>query len=40
MAYTGGDILVDALVDWDVEYVFGIPGDGIKRDHGSLAHET
>ncbi len=30
MAYTGGDILVDALVDWDVEYVFGIPGDGIN----------
>jgi len=30
MARTGGEILVDALIDWGVEVVFGIPGDGIN----------
>jgi pyruvate dehydrogenase (quinone) len=28
MASTGGDILVDTLLDWGVEVVFGMPGDG------------
>lgn len=30
MAQTGGDVLVDTLIDWDVEVVFGLPGDGIN----------
>ncbi len=30
MAKTTGDLLVDKLVDWDVNVVFGIPGDGIN----------
>jgi pyruvate dehydrogenase (quinone)/pyruvate oxidase len=30
MAKTGGDILVENLIDWGVDTVFGIPGDGIN----------
>src|SRR6476469_6750588 len=30
MAQTAGDILVETLIDWGVEVVFGIPGDGIN----------
>ncbi|WP_414475092.1 thiamine pyrophosphate-dependent enzyme [Microvirga sp. M2] len=30
MAMTAGDILVETLIDWDVDMVFGIPGDGIN----------
>src|SRR5438105_1356938 len=30
MARTGGDILMETLLDWGVEVVFGIPGDGIN----------
>lgn len=30
MATTAGDILVDTLIDWGVDTVFGIPGDGIN----------
>jgi pyruvate dehydrogenase (quinone) len=30
MAQTAADVLVDALVDWGVELVFGLPGDGIN----------
>jgi pyruvate dehydrogenase (quinone)/pyruvate oxidase len=30
MARTTSDILVDALVDWGVEVIFGLPGDGIN----------
>ena len=30
MAQTGGDVLVDTLIDWGVEVVFGLPGDGIN----------
>ena len=30
MARTGGEVLVDALVDWGVDHVFGMPGDGIN----------
>jgi Thiamine pyrophosphate-requiring enzymes [acetolactate synthase, pyruvate dehydrogenase (cytochrome), glyoxylate carboligase, phosphonopyruvate decarboxylase] len=30
MASTASDILVDVLVDWGVDTVFGIPGDGIN----------
>ena len=30
MAQTAGDILVQTLIDWGVDVVFGIPGDGIN----------
>lgn len=30
MAKTGGDILVETLLDWGVEVIFGMPGDGIN----------
>src|SRR3954465_1531460 len=30
MARTGGDILIDALLEWGVDTVFGLPGDGIN----------
>src|SRR5438105_699548 len=29
-ARTGGDILIDTLLGWGVEVVFGLPGDGIN----------
>src|SRR5689334_19081539 len=27
---TASDILIETLIDWGVEFVFGIPGDGIN----------
>jgi hypothetical protein len=30
MATTAADILVNSLLEWDVDTVFGIPGDGIN----------
>ena len=30
MADTGGDILVETLIKWEVDTIFGIPGDGIN----------
>ena len=30
MAMTAGDILAETLIDWGVEVIFGIPGDGIN----------
>jgi pyruvate dehydrogenase (quinone)/pyruvate oxidase len=30
MADTGGDVLVERLIDWGVEVIFGLPGDGIN----------
>jgi pyruvate dehydrogenase (quinone) len=30
MAMTGGDILVETLIGWGVDTIFGIPGDGIN----------
>src|SRR5688572_30210093 len=36
MAKTGGDILVDTLIDWGVEVIFGLPGDGINGIMESL----
>jgi pyruvate dehydrogenase (quinone)/pyruvate oxidase len=30
MATTAGDVLVDTLLDWGVDTIFGIPGDGIN----------
>lgn len=29
-ARNGAEILVDALIDWDVDTIFGMPGDGIN----------
>ncbi|MFL5785271.1 MAG: thiamine pyrophosphate-dependent enzyme [Bacteriovoracaceae bacterium] len=28
--YTGGDSLIDTLIDWGVDTIFGLPGDGIN----------
>ncbi len=36
MAQTAADVLVAALIDWGVEVVFGIPGDGINGIMESL----
>lgn len=36
MAQTGGDILVETLVNWGVDIVFGLPGDGINGIMESL----
>src|SRR5439155_26746091 len=30
MAQTAADVLIETLLDWDVEVVFGLPGDGIN----------
>lgn len=30
MATTAADVLVDTLIDWDVDHIFGMPGDGIN----------
>src|SRR3954470_4354258 len=30
MAKTAGDVLVETLIDWGVDVIFGIPGDGIN----------
>src|ERR671926_871539 len=30
MATTASDVLVDTLIDWGVDTIFGIPGDGIN----------
>jgi pyruvate dehydrogenase (quinone)/pyruvate oxidase len=36
MAQTGGDILVESLIHWGVDTVFGLPGDGINGIMESL----
>src|SRR5437588_12975767 len=30
MAYTTSDLLVERLIDWGVDVIFGLPGDGIN----------
>ena len=30
MAKTASDVMVERLIDWGVETIFGIPGDGIN----------
>src|SRR2546421_9025266 len=30
MATTAADVLIDTLIDWGVEVIFGLPGDGIN----------
>ena len=36
MAETGGDVLIETLMDWGVEVIFGLPGDGINGIMESL----
>lgn len=36
MATTGADVLIDTLIDWGVEVIFGLPGDGIDGIMESL----
>jgi pyruvate dehydrogenase (quinone) len=36
MTKTGADLLLDALIDWGVEVIFGLPGDGINGIMESL----
>ena len=36
MGMTAGDVLVQTLIDWGVEIVFGLPGDGINGIMESL----
>jgi pyruvate dehydrogenase (quinone) len=36
MARTAADLLVERLIDWDVQVVFGLPGDGINGIMESL----
>src|SRR5687767_5232113 len=36
MAKTAADILIETLIDWGVEVVFGLPGDGINGIMESL----
>jgi pyruvate dehydrogenase (quinone)/pyruvate oxidase len=36
MAETAGDVLVDTLIKWGVDTIFGIPGDGINGVFESL----
>jgi thiamine pyrophosphate-dependent acetolactate synthase large subunit-like protein len=35
MAETVSDALLARLIDWGVDTIFGIPGDGINGIHGS-----
>lgn len=30
MSRTAADLLIDTIIDWDVDFVFGLPGDGIN----------
>ena len=30
MAKTAGEVIVETLMDWKVDTIFGIPGDGIN----------
>src|ERR1700732_97407 len=36
MAKTAADVLVEGLIDWGVDVVFGLPGDGINGIMESL----
>ncbi|HEV2123960.1 MAG TPA: thiamine pyrophosphate-dependent enzyme [Chloroflexota bacterium] len=36
MAMTAGDVLVEGLIDWGVDTIFGMPGDGINGIMESL----
>jgi thiamine pyrophosphate-dependent acetolactate synthase large subunit-like protein len=32
MAKTAADVLVEGIIDWGVDTVFGLPGDGNRPD--------
>src|SRR6266566_8266629 len=36
---TAADVLVESLIDWDVEVIFGLPGDGINGIMESLRQQ-
>src|SRR5437763_7728385 len=36
MATTGADVLIDTLIEWGADLVFGLPGDGINGIMESL----
>src|SRR6266403_5062073 len=36
MAKTAADLMVEALIDWGVDIIFGLPGDGINGIMESL----
>ena len=36
MAATVGDLLVDRLIEWGVDTIFSLPGDGINGIYESL----
>src|SRR5512143_305330 len=36
MARTGADVLIETLIDWGVDIIFGLPGDGIDGIMESL----
>jgi pyruvate dehydrogenase (quinone)/pyruvate oxidase len=36
MAKTGADVLIETLIDWGVDIIFGLPGDGIDGIMESL----
>ena len=36
MATTAADVLVETLLDWGVDVVFGLPGDGINGIMGAI----
>src|SRR5512142_2037612 len=36
MAYTASDVLIDTLIGWGVDTIFGLPGDGINGIMESL----
>lgn len=40
MSETAADILVNSIVDWGVDIVFGLPGDGINGIMGIAAYAT
>jgi len=37
MGNKASDVLIDILIDWDVDTIFGLPGDGINGIMEALA---
>jgi pyruvate dehydrogenase (quinone) len=35
---TAADVLVECLMDWGVDVIFGLPGDGINGNNGGAAN--
>jgi pyruvate dehydrogenase (quinone)/pyruvate oxidase len=40
MSMTAADVLIETLIDWGVEIIFGLPGDGINGIMESLRTHT